>query len=207
LTGPTWRARWDPWLRDYADLLTLAQMPNGLWQQRAFRKEAKQPPFGDGVHPFWAISKGTEEALMSGSLAAIAGSVPGVSAQVAPVIRKHVVDGLWTYLWSSGATGMSPTDFVAVRPVAYSSGNPLLGRPQVDPSAVPRSGFDKEEIGAALGYAAWSDLQLNGVVGLDLRPIIARYCQGALDPIAWWDAQTLGNLRLDDIAPLYSALD
>lgn len=200
------RARFEPMLSDYREMMTLTRMPNGLWQQRANRKEAKQPPFGDGTKSFWAISKGTEEALLSGSLAAIAGSVPGAHAQLAGVLRGHAVDGLWTFLWNTGATGGAPTNYIGVRPVTYPGGVQQIGPPATDPAAVPRDGFDSEEIAAALGYAAWIDLATSGSLSPEVLAAVKRSCGNSADPIAWLDSLTLNNLRLDDVAPLYAAL-
>lgn len=200
---PGVRPRLELYLHGYVDMLSAARMPNGLWQQRAHRKEAKVPPFGTGTVAQWAICKGTEDALMAGAVAAIGGSVPGLRAEAGQLLRAHAVEGLWRFLWDSGRTGGAPTNYIGVRPVL--SGQ--TGPPATDPALVPRDGFDSEEVSAALGYAAWADIEATGAISGEVRAAIRRYCGGALDSRAWLDALSLYKLKIDDVAPMRSALE
>jgi hypothetical protein len=197
------RQRLELYLRGYVDMLAAARMPNGLWQQRAHRKEAKVPPFGTGTVAQWAICKGTEDGLMSGAVAAIGGTVPGLRAETHQLLRAHAVEGLWRFLWHSGATGGAPTNYIGVRPVIAGRAGP----PSTDPALVPRDGWDSEEVSAALGYAAWADIAADGAISPEVRAAIRRYCGGAADSRAWLDARSLYALKLDDVAPMRSALE
>jgi hypothetical protein len=199
------RERLEPILRGYVEMMAACRMANGLWQQRAFRKEAKVPPFGDGTRANWAICKGTEDALMSGAIVAIGGSVPGMRFDALDLARSHAIEGVWRFLWNGGKTGGAPTNYIGVRPVTWPG--PVIGPPATDPNAVPRDGFDSEEVSCALGYAAWADIEQLGTISPEVRFAIQRYCGNALDPRAWLDSRNLYQLRLDDVAPMRSALE
>lgn len=98
-----------------------------------------------------------------------------------------------------GATGGSPTDYVAVAPRGQAS--------FVDGSAVPRLNADREEIASPLGAA----MLLRRIAQQPFAPeqiaAAQRWCGGSATPLAWMRAQTPYALKLDDCAPLHAALE
>jgi hypothetical protein len=187
ISDDIWRQRWDPYLLKAVEVLRLAQMPNGLFRAHATNKEAKEPPF-DGA---FAITKGTEEALLVAALVAMNAQLHTISNGW---LLTWAVAGLWDYLWNAGAWS-KPANYVAVRPVPRSS------TPFVDPPAV--KGSDMSEIGAAIGYALAERGSAN-MVALD--SLVRSYC-GNLNPLQGLISRKVdAEPAIDDWLPLAAEL-
>lgn len=195
-----WRSRWEPWLAKWGEVYVSAQMPNGLVYRSTTRKQVADY-FGNA----WAISKGTEEALVANAALGLARSVrlrPALGEKLVAAVDRWGREGLWRYLWNGGAQGTA-TDYIGVAPLAGGT----MGEVWTDPTTVKRHGFDSEEIIGPLG----SSMLLRKIRGEPIAPeqaaVARKWCGGAIDPRAWLRSRSLYALKLDDCAPLAAALD
>lgn len=190
-----WRARWQPVLADCAELMITAQGPTGLWRRDESSKNLASSPFLGR----FALTKGTEEALLANGALGLARSVGVHDAELVDAVDRWSCSGLWDYLWGSGSTGGAPTDYVAIAP----KGEALWP----DAALALRLNADREEIASPLGAA----MLLRRVTGVPLAPeqvaAARRWCGNAPDPLAWLKVQSNYKLLIDDCAPLHAALE
>jgi len=190
-----WRARWSLFMGNCGDVLRMAQQPNGLWKRDEISKNVPIAPFGGQ----YALSKGTEEAMLANAALGVARSTGHQSVPLVAAVDRWTRDGLWLYLWGSGSTGSSPSDYVSVAPIKAA--------PFADASAVVRYNADREEVASPLGAA----MLLRKLAGVAPSPeqvaATQRWCGGSATPLAWMRAQTPYALKLDDCAPLHAALE
>jgi|GEM_PF-3616886 len=190
-----WRARWGGLLADCADVIAEGQTPSGFLRRDEASKNLAGPPF-DGQY---ALSKGTEEALLANGALGLARSAGVRSADLVDAVDRWATDALWVYLWNGGKAGGSPTDYVGIAP----KGGPPFALGTA--GTAPRRNADREEVASPLGSAILLR-KLRGVAPT-LGQVLAeqRWCGGAASPLLWMQTQTAYKLLLDDCAPLHAA--
>lgn len=205
------RKRWAIWLEHFAELLTTAQLPGGLFQVLPLaNKNNVAPPFGDGKRANYLAAKGTEEALLAGALFAVArcgALVPPLSVAALEAVDRWSIGGVW--YWLANGAHAAPTgftDYVAVRPVSWDNGVPTIGEPLGDPAAAVRKGKDSAELLSPVGCAMLARRLAGRPLAGEHQLVLRLACAGAPDPLAWMRAQTFYKLQLDDCAPAHAAL-
>lgn len=190
-----WRADWTPTLAACADVIAEGQTPSGFLRRDEASKNLAGPPFNDA----FALSKGTEEALLANGALGLARSAGCRTADIEDAVDRWATDALWVYLWDGGKTGGAPTDYVAIAP----RGGPPFSLSAAGSAA--RRNADREEIASPLG-AAILLRKLRGVPPT-LGQVLAeqRWCGGAPSPLLWMQSQSAYKLLLDDCSPLHAA--
>lgn len=190
-----WRAQWSPLLNDCAEVIVAGQTASGFLRRDESSKNLLGPPFDSQ----YALSKGTEEALLANGALGLARSAGVRSVELVDAVDRWATDALWGYLWNAGAAGGSPTDYVAIAP----KGGPPFALSGA--ATAPRRNADREEIASPLGSA----ILLRKLRGASptLGQVLAaqRWCGGSADPLVWMQSQTAYKLLLDDCAPLHAA--
>lgn len=190
-----WRADWTSTLAACADVIAEGQTPSGFLRRDEASKNLAGPPFNDA----FALSKGTEEALLANGALGLARSAGVRSADLQDAVDRWASDALWVYLWDGGHAGGSPTDYVAIAP----KGGPPFALGSA--GTAPRRNADREEIASPLGSA----ILLRKIRGVapTIGQVLAeqRWCGGAASPLLWMQTQTAYKLLLDDCAPLHAA--
>ena len=190
-----WRARWSNFMSNCGEVLRMSQQPNGLWKRDEVSKNVPIAPFGGQ----FALSKGTEEAMLANAALGVARSTGHQAAALVDAVDRWTRDGLWAFLWGSGSTGSSPTDYVSVAPIREA--------PFPDATRVVRYNADREEVSSPLGSA----MLLRALAGKPAAPeqisAAQRWCGGSATPLAWMKTQTPYALKLNDCAPLHAALE
>lgn len=191
----SWRANWGPLLADCGEVIVAGQTPSGFLRRDESSKNLAGPPFNDA----FALSKGTEEALLANGALGLARSAGVRSDEIVDAVDRWATDALWGYLWNAGATGGAPTDYVAIAP----KGGPPFALSAAGTAA--RRNADREEIASPLGSA----ILLRKISGRTptLGQVLAeqRWCGGAVSPLLWMQSQSAYKLLLDDCAPLHAA--
>lgn len=205
------RVRWAVWLEQFAELLTTAQLPGGLFQVLPLsNKNNVAPPFGDGQRPNYLAAKGTEEALLAGALFAVArcgALLPPLSDRALEAVDRWSIGGVWYWLANgahSAPTGF--TDYVAVRAVTWDTNGATVGPPLGDPAAAPRKGKDSAELLSPVGCAMLARRLAGRQLAGEHLLVLRLACGNAPDPLAWMRGQSLYKLQLDDCAPAHAAL-
>lgn len=205
LSAPKWRAQWATYFQRFGEAMVAAQTPVGLYQARV-RKESQAPPFGDGVSSQWWIAKGTEEALLANALLGVARSTSVTNGvQIIESVDRWTRSGLWDYLWRGGSTGMAPTNYIGVARVVGGGKGPI----ETDAQSVPRSGVDGEEITSPLGSMMVLRLANGAPIAPEQLAAALKWCGSTSDAaaaLAWCASKSNYQIKLDDCAPLISAL-
>ena len=190
-----WRARWGACVASSADVLVTAQQPNGCWKRDEVSKAVASSPFLGK----YALTKGTEEAMLAHAALGLARSAGQRTGELVAAVDRWTRDALWRYLWHSGAAGSAPTDYIAI---ALKGGVPFT-----DPAMPLRLNADREEVASPLGCA----MLLRRIAGQPFAPeqiaAAQRWCGGSAAPLTWLRAQSAYALKLDDCAPLHAALE
>jgi hypothetical protein len=190
-----WRADWTQTLAACADVIAEGQTPSGFLRRDEASKNLAGPPFNDA----FALSKGTEEALLANGALGLSRSAGVRAADLTDAVDRWATDALWVYLWDGGHAGGAPTDYVAIAP----KGGPPFSLSAA--SGAARRNADREEIASPLGSA----ILLRKIRGAapTLGQVLAeqRWCGGAASPLLWMQTQTAYKLLLDDCAPLHAA--
>lgn len=198
-------------LKRFVQTLVLAQMPSGLFRRDYNNKAAKAPPFGDGNTANWAITKGTEEALLAGALFAVVRASGVVDPTTAFTTLRAWTTSALTVLAGPSPSGFS--DYVGAVPVTWStppgSTWPVatLGTPLGEHDTFVRSANDRTELASPLGCMMLYVKITGGA--WDPRELAAarRWAGNFADPLAWMKAQTAYKLELDDCTPLHAAFE
>lgn len=209
------RQRWSSWFTKFVETLLAAQMPNGLYRRDFANKEAKTAPFGNGTRANWAITKGTEEALLAFALTGVSRSceLPGALEQLAEEsVDRWSIDGIWKFLAEPAGAPTKWSDYVGVVPVTWHQDAngywvPTLGVPTSDAVAAVRVGGDRTELMSPVGCAMLLRKKRAAALAPEQSAAAKQWAANAPDVLAWMKKQSLYNLQLDDCAPLHAALE